>query len=144
MRRLGIRVTAQRLAVAEVLVTSEDHPTAQQLYERVQARFPHITISTVYNTVNSLAKAGIVQCLPFAEGTRYEANAATHANLVCLDCGAIVDAPDEEGMVARLQEQASRKHRFRVISQRVDFYGLCQSCAALSTRGGGAPPATAG
>ncbi len=135
MKRLGLRITAQRLAVAEVLVTSQDHPTAQEVYERVQARFPHITVGTVYNTINTLAKAGVIQPLAFATGTRYDANASTHANLVCLQCGAIIDAPDEEGLVGRLRDRILERGDFRVSSQRVDFYGLCGQCVQASEPG---------
>lgn len=130
MRRWGIRVTAQRLAVAEVLVNSHDHPTAQEVYQRVQARFPHITMGTVYNTVNTLTKSGFIQSLPFPNGTRYDTNPAPHANLVCIQCGSIVDEPDEDGAVARLREKVAQCSGFQVISQRVDFYGLCPNCAA--------------
>jgi len=130
MRRIGIRVTAQRIAVAEVLTHSDDHPTALEVYERVQERFPHITMGTVYNTVSTLAMNGLIQTLPFAEGARYEANAEPHANLVCTRCGTIIDARDEEGMVDRLRDKVAKDSSFRVISQRVDFYGVCQKCAA--------------
>ncbi len=130
MRRIGIRVTAQRVAVAEVLTHSDDHPTAQEVYERVQEHFPHITMGTVYNTVNTLAMNGLIQTLPFAEGTRYDANAEPHANLVCTQCGTIVDARDDEGIVDALRDKMTKGSSFRVISQRVDFYGVCQKCAA--------------
>lgn len=134
MRGIGLRVTAQRLAVAEVLANSEDHPTAQEVYERVQARFPHITMGTVYNTMNTLATNGLIQPLPFADGTRYDANPQPHANLVCVQCGSIIDAHDDEGMMERLRENVTRGRSFQVISQRVDFYGLCRRCAARPAR----------
>jgi hypothetical protein len=46
LRRRGIRVTAQRLAVAEAVVGTHEHLTAQEIFERVRERFPHITIGT--------------------------------------------------------------------------------------------------
>lgn len=135
MRRWGVRVTAQRLAVAEALANSDDHPTAQDIYRRVRARFPHITMGTVYNTVNTLAKSGFIQPLPFPDGTRYDTNPAPHANLVCIQCHSILDAPDEDGTVRRLREEVVRRSGFRIISQRVDFYGLCPNCAAKAASG---------
>ncbi len=129
MRRWGIRVTAQRLAVAEVLARSKDHPTAQEIYERVQARFPHITMGTVYNTINTLAKRGFIQPLPFPNGARFDGNPLPHANLVCIQCGSITDAPSDQGALNRLRERAIRSNRFQVISQRLDLYGVCARCA---------------
>lgn len=134
MRRWGIRVTAQRLAVAEVLVDSRDHPTAQEVYQRVRARFPHITMGTVYNTVNTLANSGFIQPLPFPSGTRYDANPTPHANLVCIQCRSITDVPDDQGTLDRLREQVAGQSGFQVISQRVDFYGFCPRCASKGRR----------
>ncbi len=132
MRRWGLRVTAQRLAVAEVLVDARDHPTAQQVYERVRARFPHIAMGTVYNTINTLAERGIVQPLSFPAGTRYDANLQPHANAVCVKCGSITDVADEDGAMDRLRERVTSGSGLRVTTQRVDFYGLCERCARES------------
>lgn len=137
-RQLGIRVTAQRLAVAEALVAARDHPTAQQIYERVREHFPHITLATIYNTVSVLEEKGFVQPLMFANGTRYETNLMSHANLVCVECGRIVDAADEEGAVTRLREKVTRNCGFEVIGQRVDFYGTCADC--LDKQAAARPP----
>ena len=133
MRRWGVRVTAQRLAVAEVLVGSSDHPTAPEVYERVQARFPHITIGTIYNAINVLARTGLVQPLSFSEATRYDANPSPHANLVCVHCRTIRDEADSEGWVGRLREQVAGVTGFQVMSQRVDFYGVCPDCAETAS-----------
>lgn len=130
LRRWGVRVTAQRLAVAEVLVNSRDHPTATDVYDRVRADFPHITISTVYNAINVLARTGLIQPLAFSEATRYDANRQSHANLVCAHCGTIRDAVDGEGWIGRLREQVGSTEGFEVTSQRVDFYGVCPACSA--------------
>ena len=127
-KELGIRITAQRLAVADVLAESKDHPTAQQVYDRVREHFPHITLGTIYNTMNVLTERGFIQPLIFADGTRYDTNLLSHANLVCLDCGRIVNADDEEGAVMRLREQVTTNSGFRLVGQRLDFYGICPDC----------------
>lgn len=137
-RELGIRVTAQRVAVAEVLANSDDHPTAQMVYERVRERFPQITLGTVYNTLAMLEEKGFVQALTFAGGTRYDTNVKPHANLVCIECGRMVDVDDTEGLVDRLRQNVMAEFGYSLLSQRVDFYGTCPDC-----RGGRSEPATA-
>jgi Fur family transcriptional regulator, peroxide stress response regulator len=127
-KRLGIRVTAQRLAVAKVLAVSKDHPTALEVFDRVREVFPHITLATIYNTVAVLEEKGFVQSLVFSSGTRYDTNLMSHANLVCVECGRIVDADDEEGVVTRLRDSVKTTRGFEVIGQRVDFYGTCSEC----------------
>jgi Fur family peroxide stress response transcriptional regulator len=132
LRRLGIRVTRQRLAVAEVLVNSEDHPTAQEVYKRVRTVLPRIALGTIYNTIGVLIESGFIQSLSFGEATRYDANLAPHANLVCVRCGAITDAPDEGGGVTKWRESLCSRTGFQAVSQRVDFYGVCARCATDS------------
>jgi Fur family transcriptional regulator, peroxide stress response regulator len=112
LRHWGVRVTAQRLAVAEVLMDSSDHPTAQDVYDRVQARFPHITMGTVYNTINTLAGKGLLQPLPFPDGARYDINASPHVNLVCLRCGSIEDVIGGQEALAALHSRIAKDARF--------------------------------
>ena len=84
LKPLGIRLTPQRLAIAEVVINSADHPTVREIFDRVQAFFPYVTIATVYSTLATLEQCGIVRELPFQRHSRYDANLAPHANLVCI------------------------------------------------------------
>lgn len=134
LRQLGIRVTRQRLAVAEVLVNARDHPTAQEVCDRARVTLPQISLATIYNTIAILINSGFIQSLSFGEATRYDANLAPHANLVCVRCGAITDVPDECGEVTKLRDNLCATMGFQATSQRVDFYGVCARCATDSGR----------
>ena len=129
LKPLGIRLTPQRLAIAEVVVNSADHPTVRQVFERVRDFFPYVTLATVYSTLGLLEQVGIVRELPFQKQSRYDANLSPHANLVCLGCGAVVDADVGEDRVAELERAISQRGDFQVSSQRVDLYGFCEGCA---------------
>jgi len=128
LKRWGIRLTPQRLAIAEVVINSNDHPSVQQIHERVSARFPYVTLATVYSTLTVLQKKGLVQELPFEKLSRYDANLAPHANLVCVSCGAVVDTEIGQEKIALLREELAGKSDFEIASQRVDFYGWCPKC----------------
>ena len=128
LRPLGVRLTPQRLAIAEVVVNSADHPSVKDIYERVKAFFPYVTIATLYSTLTMLEQVGIVRELPFQRQSRYDANLEPHANLVCLGCGTVVDAEMGQETVAELGELISQESDFQVASQRVDFYGWCSGC----------------
>ncbi len=132
LKPLGIRLTPQRLAIAEVVVNSADHPTVREIFERVRDFFPYVTLATVYSTLALLQQAGIVRELPFQKQSRYDANLSPHANLVCLGCGAVVDADVGQDKVAELERSVSRDTQFQVSSQRVDFYGYCEGCAPVN------------
>jgi len=65
LRPLGMRLTPQRLAVAEVVVNSGDHPTVKDIYERVKEFFPYVTLATIYSTLAVLEQAGIVRAIAY-------------------------------------------------------------------------------
>ena len=129
LKRWGIRLTPQRLAIAEVVINSADHPSVQQIYERVSEQFPYITLATVYSTLTMLQKNGLVQELPFQKLSRYDANLSPHANLVCVACGKVVDSDIGRNEIAHLRKELAEKGDFEIASQRVDFYGWCPECA---------------
>ena len=128
-KQLGIRLTPQRLAIAEVVVNSGDHPSVKQVYERVKEFFPYVTLATVYSTLAVLQRAAVVRELPFQRESRYDANLEPHANLVCIVCGTVVDAEVGQDIVADLQTLLENESQFEVAGQRVDFYGWCSGCA---------------
>lgn len=128
LKQLGIRLTPQRLAIAEVVVNSGDHPSVKEIFERVKAFFPYVTLATVYSTLDVLERAAIVRELPFQRQSRYDANLSPHANLVCVSCGAVVDADVGQKLVAELKNTLEQETKFEVSSQRVDFYGYCSRC----------------
>lgn len=128
LKPLGIRLTPQRLAIAEVVINSADHPTVRDIYDRVKAFFPYVTLATVYSTLTTLGEAGIVRELAFQRQSRYDANLSPHANLVCIGCGNIVDSDVGQETVVELEAVIAQESDFEVASQRVDFYGWCSGC----------------
>ena len=138
MREWAVRVTPQRLAIAEVVLNSSDHPTVQQIYDRVRGHFPSMTLATIYSTLGVLQKSGLIQELPFQKMSRYEPNMEPHVNLVCIECENVIDADsglDVQDVVTGLRESIANNTDFEVAWQRLDFYGLCPRCAAAKRRG---------
>lgn len=130
LREWGVRVTPQRLAIAEAVLNSEDHPSVQQIFERVRDHFPSMTLATIYSTLDVLEKSGLIQELPFPQFSRYESNMDPHVNLVCIQCGNVIDSIVGQDAVVRLRDQISGQANFQVAWQRVDFHGWCRRCAA--------------
>ena len=131
LRECGVRVTPQRLAIAEAVINSTDHPSVQQIFDRVRDHFPSMTLATIYSTLDVLEKSRLIQELPFPQFSRYESNLGPHVNLVCIKCGNVTDATVGQDIVARLKRQISSESNFQVAWQRVDFHGWCSACAAV-------------
>jgi len=52
LRKRGHPITPQRMAVLKILVSSDDHPTVEKIYDRVKVDFPMTSLATIYKTIN--------------------------------------------------------------------------------------------
>lgn len=77
----GLRSTPQREVVYNVLLKKRDHPTADEVYARVRAELPTISLATVYNCLETLVECSLVRAVNFERGpTRYCPNLHPHAH----------------------------------------------------------------
>jgi Fur family transcriptional regulator, peroxide stress response regulator len=128
IHKRGGRLTPQRVAVLKVLAGSEDHPSVEQIYDRIKADFPTTSLATVYKTVSLLKEMGEVLELGFADGSnRYDGNKPyPHPHLICTRCGEIRDL--HVPALSEIVRQASQDVGYRVVNHRLDFYGICPEC----------------
>jgi len=77
----GLRATPQREVIYDVLLKKRDHPTADEVYARVRADMPTISLATVYNCLETLVQCDLVRAVNFERGpTRYCPNLHPHAH----------------------------------------------------------------
>jgi Fe2+ or Zn2+ uptake regulation protein len=90
----GINVTAQRVAVAQYVLHTEDHPSADEVWSRVRKRFPHVSRATVYNTLNLFVEKGLIRQLVLAEGrVVFDPRTDRHHHFIDDESGRIHDVP---------------------------------------------------
>lgn len=127
LKESGVRITPQRHAVLDYLLTSETHPTADEIYKALANKFPNMSVATVYNNLRVLKKIGLVRELTYGDdSSRFDCNMTDHYHILCNKCGKIVDfhypSLDE---VESLAEQVTG---FEVSYHRMELYGKCESC----------------
>ena len=77
----GLRSTPQREVVYQVVLSKRDHPTAEEIFDRVKAKMPTISLATVYNCLDALVQCGLIKQVNFVrEPTRYCPNLHEHAH----------------------------------------------------------------
>jgi len=77
----GLRATPQREVVYDVLLKKRNHPTADEVFARVKAERPTISLATVYNCLETLVQCDLVRAVNFERGpTRYCPNLRPHAH----------------------------------------------------------------
>ena len=121
------RMTRQRMLILEELRGMCTHPTAEELYSRVRARMPHISLSTVYRNLVLLAAANEVLRLDSA-GTirRFDGNTMPHRHILCMRCGKVADLPSDCGPIP--DHESIHVDGFTVTGVRVEFEGVCDEC----------------
>ena len=95
LKRAGLKMTPQRMAIVRLFAGDESHPTAQDLFERLKADYPTMSFATVYNTLDALASAGLSGTLRLGGAARFDPNVSSHHHAVCDRCGAVRDIPAE-------------------------------------------------
>lgn len=94
LRAQGIQPSAQRVAVAEYVLRTEDHPSADQVFARVRAQFPMISRATVYNTLHLFVRKGLLRQLVLTEGrVVFDPNTDRHHHFIDESTGEILDVP---------------------------------------------------
>jgi len=94
LRARGIHPSAQRVAVARYVLNTDEHPSAEVVYERVRVELPTISLATVYNTLNLFVDEGLLRSLSLREGrTVFDPCLEPHHHFIDEETGTIVDVP---------------------------------------------------
>ena len=90
----GIQPSAQRVAVANYVLYTTDHPSADQVWAEVKRGFPMLSRATVYNTLNLFAEKGLLRELVLAEGkVVFDPKLEPHHHFLDEETGEILDVP---------------------------------------------------
>lgn len=121
LKRAGLKLTPQRIAIARELDGDESHPTAQELYERLRPAFPTMSFATVYNTLDALAQHGLIRTIRLGSAVRFDPNTSAHHHAVCDACGIVLDLPADA--------PPKNAHGFSVRSEERTYRGTCSRCS---------------
>ncbi len=119
----GLRLTEQRRLVAKVLTNADDHPTAEEVFERVARFDDRISLATVYRTLRLFSEIGIISAYDFRDGrARYEvADNDHHDHLIDIETGDVIEFVDDE--IEILQEKIAKKLGYELVDHRLELYG---------------------
>lgn len=94
LREYGINPSAQRVAVAEYVLHTDEHPSADEVWSRVKERFPMVSRATVYNTLNLFVEKGLLRQFVLTEGRCvFDPKLEDHHHFIDEETGAIYDVP---------------------------------------------------
>ena len=93
LKKNGLKVTPQRIAIMELLAQSKDHPSAEIIRQELARTFPSLSLATIYNTLEMLVTHKLVLKLKISEDSsvNYDFNTSPHHHLYCRSCGRVID-----------------------------------------------------
>jgi Fur family ferric uptake transcriptional regulator len=127
----GMKYTEQRVIILELLLTLDEHLSADQLFEIVKNKYPehNIGIATIYRTLNFLEEVKLISSISFGkDGKRYEKNDKDqhHDHIICTNCGKIVEFLDLD--IEQKQEEIAKSNGFKITDHTMQIFGICKDC----------------
>ncbi|MFQ5346068.1 MAG: Fur family transcriptional regulator [Mariprofundus sp.] len=125
LRSHGLRLTPQRLALAELILSKPTHITARMAYETLRQSHPAISINTIYLTLRQFESSGLLRRLEVGGNTVFDSNTSPHHHAFCKRCKTIIDLNDEQKELPLLPAALENWHIDH--EQRI-WSGLCPDC----------------
>lgn len=126
-RQQNLRLTPQRLEIFKELAQATDHPSAEQLYLRLHDKMPTLSLDTIYRTLSTLVRYGLINRVETVENqARFEVAHTRHHHLICEHCKKIIDfdwLPIDQLDLPEEVQQWGEVH-----SKNVVVYGICKKC----------------
>lgn len=123
-----VRQSKKRDAMLALLQSSQDHPSADGIFQQLRQEYPDLSLGTVYRNLGQLCAQGTVRRVGTVNGQeRYDGRTCPHSHFICNCCGRVVDLPrlsPEEDCVERLSVQ----YGFTVEGCEFIVRGLCADC----------------
>ncbi len=126
LRDEGFRITPQRIAIVDYLLKTDDHPSAELIHKVIRKRYPMVSLSTVYKTLDLLREKKMVNEIEVDGESRFDAHTDEHINLVCLKCGKIEDV--DEDALTEIQSRAAKKSKYVILKSSFELIGYCSNC----------------
>lgn len=120
----------RRIILEEILLNSDRHLSAEDLYGLLRRKGIEIGMATIYRTLDLFVELNILHKVDFDDGrSRYELTRQErhrHHHLVCLGCGGVAEVEDD--LLNMLEERIESKYGFQIKDHSVKFYGYCERC----------------
>lgn len=131
LRTRGIRITPQRVAIAQAIDTMQGHFTAEDVCAAVKGINPQVNLATIYRTLELLVSMDLATEAHLGGGSMHFALSthADHHHAYCRGCGESFEF-DPHLLDAFLHEMRAR-YGFAVEAHHMVLFGWCANCRSL-------------
>ncbi len=126
LRSHGLRVTPQRLAVAELVLSKPTHITARMAHDALTAAYPAISMNTIYLTLGQFEASGLLKRFEVNGNAVFDSNTTPHDHACCSQCKAIIDLPHQDN---HSPQQPAALCQWNIANEQRIWSGICPSCS---------------
>ncbi len=103
--------------MAEYVLHTDEHPSADEVWTRVKKRSPMVSRATVYNTLNLFVEKGLLRQFVLTEGrVVFDPKTEDHHHFIDEDTGTIYDVPWDELKVSNVAKlRGFDVHEYQVV-----------------------------
>lgn len=126
------RYSKKREAILEALRSTDEHPSADWVYQKLRPEFPDLSLGTVYRNLARFKEEGLIVSVGTVNGQeRFDAAVHPHTHFICRTCGAVLDLPGMGPKDLDL-DRIARKNGVKIDHHELLFYGECSHCITKS------------
>lgn len=119
--------SSKRNAIYNAVCSTDTHPSARWVYEKLKPDYPDLSLGTVYRNISLFKEEGMVNVVCCVNGEeRIDATTSMHPHFVCNKCGRVIDVKENSQTAADSNLLALKG--FTVESKLVIYYGECPEC----------------
>jgi Fur family peroxide stress response transcriptional regulator len=127
-KKAGLKLTPQRLAIFKTLDGNKTHPTVDSIYQSLKKDFPTMSLTTVYNTLETLYEMGEIIKLDIdPDKAHFDPDNKKHHHFKCSSCGKIVDVLINFSEI--LENVELQNSNFTITDFNINFRGICDFCS---------------
>ena len=126
----------KRNAILEYLQQTDEHPSAEMVYNNLKPQIPDISLATVYRNLSMFRQQGDIISIGTVGGVeRFDGNTMPHVHFVCNGCYSVSDL-HTMCVPENLSREAEKAMGGQVCGCQLTFTGLCARCTEIQEKGG--------
>lgn len=126
------RNTIQRQLVIAAVRFLANHPTAEEVYDRIIQEYPDISKGTVYRNLNSLVESGLLGKISVPSGAdRFDHILARHYHIKCTRCGKFMNV-ERFDYIPDLEDKVAALTGYKMDHHDIVFSGVCPECQKIA------------
>lgn len=120
-----LKATLQRVAIIELMHRS-GHISIDELYRDIREKFVSISLATLYKNIHSMMSVNLIREVKISgQKTKYEIEKASHAHIVCKECGELKDVAYDPAL---LMQESIKTSDYITDEVSIVISGVCPKC----------------